>query len=78
MVQKIIKIGSSAGVIIPKKQLEELVLDVGDEVEINIKPANAKLKKFAEEIDKFMDIYDQDLKNLAKRWSITTAKKKFY
>lgn len=67
MVQKIIQIGSSAGVTIPKKQLQELGLRVGDEVEMSLKPANAKIKKFAEELDKFMDIYDQDLKNLAKR-----------
>jgi antitoxin component of MazEF toxin-antitoxin module len=67
MTQKVIKIGSSAGVIIPKKQLEELGLRVGDEADVTIKPAQAKHKKFAEELDKFMDLYDQDLKNLAKR-----------
>jgi antitoxin component of MazEF toxin-antitoxin module len=67
MVQKVIKIGSSAGVTIPKKQLDELGLRIGDDVEMTIKPANKQLKKFAQELDKFMDIYDQDLKNLAKR-----------
>ncbi len=67
MVQKVIKIGSSAGVTIPKKQLQELGLRIGDEVELNIKPANKKHQRFAQELDKFMDIYDQDLKNLAKR-----------
>lgn len=65
--QKIIQIGSSAGVTIPKKKLEELGLAVGDEVNIDIRPTRAKLKEFADELDKFMDIYDQDLKNLAKR-----------
>lgn len=67
MVQKIIKIGSSAGVTIPKKQLDELGLRVGDEAEVTVKPANAKHKKFIQELDKFMDIHDQDLKRLAKR-----------
>lgn len=67
MTQKIIKIGSSAGVTIPKKQLDELGLVVGDEVNIDIRPTRAKLKKIADELDQFMNIYDQDLKNLAKR-----------
>ena len=67
MIQKIIQIGSSAGVTIPKKQLEELGLNVGDEVNIDIRPTRGKLKEFADELDKFMDTYDQDLKNLAKR-----------
>ena len=38
MVQKVIRIGSSAGVTIPKKQLSELGLRIGDEVDIEIKP----------------------------------------
>jgi antitoxin component of MazEF toxin-antitoxin module len=67
MTQKIIQIGSSAGVTIPKKQLTDLGLSVGDDIDIEIRPTRAKLKKFADELDKFMDIYDQDLKNLAKR-----------
>jgi antitoxin component of MazEF toxin-antitoxin module len=67
MTQKIIQIGSSAGVTIPKKKLEELGLAIGDEVSINIRPTKANLKDFADELDKFMDVYDQDLKNLANR-----------
>ena len=67
MVQKIIKIGSSAGVTIPKKQLDELGLIVGDEVKIDIQPVNSGRKAYMDELDRFMDIYDQDLKNLAKR-----------
>ena len=67
MVQRVIKIGSSAGVLIPKKQLQELGLDVGDEVEVKLKPTMKKHKKFMAELDKFMDLYDEDLKNLAKK-----------
>lgn len=36
--QKIIKIGSSAGVTIPAKQLKQLGLRVGDEVNVTIEP----------------------------------------
>ena len=67
MTQKIIQIGSSAGVTIPKQQLKELGLAIGDEVNIDIRPTKAKLRKFADELDRFMDTYDQDLKNLAQR-----------
>lgn len=38
MVQKVIKIGSSAGVTIPKKQLKELGIAIGDNIEMSIKP----------------------------------------
>lgn len=78
MTQKIIRIGSSAGVTIPKKQLDELGIAVGDEVDIEIKPSTKKLKVFSAEIDKFMDMYDQDLQNLAKQWLATSQKKRFY
>lgn len=67
MAQKIIKIGTSAGVTIPKKQLNELGVGVGDEVEVTIKPKTVKLKEFSRELDGFMDKYETDLKNLAKR-----------
>ena len=36
MVQKILKIGSSAGIIIPKKTLEEFGLKVGSRVDFNV------------------------------------------
>lgn len=67
MTQKVIRIGSSAGVTIPKKQLDELGIAVGDEVDVTIKPHTQKLQEFSAELDKFMDVYDQDLKNLANR-----------
>ncbi len=67
MVQKIIKIGSSAGVTIPKKRLEELGVAIGDEVEVEIKLKKNKQAAYLTNLEKFMDIYDQDLKNLAKR-----------
>lgn len=67
MTQKVIKIGSSAGVTIPKKQLKELGISIGDEVDINIKPKSVKLQDFSKELDGFMDTYQKDLKSLAGR-----------
>ncbi len=67
MTQKVIKIGSSVGITIPKKQLKELGINIGDEIEIEIKPKTHKHSKFMSDLEKFMDTYDQDLKNLAKR-----------
>ena len=70
MVQKVIKIGTSAGVTIPKKQLEELNIGVGDEIEFTITKKTTKPTKHEEllaNLDGFMKTYDQDLKNLAQR-----------
>ncbi len=68
MVQKIIKIGSSAGVTIPKKQLDELSLRVGDEVRINLEPVKKdRHTKLMREYDAFVKQYGQTLKNLARR-----------
>jgi antitoxin component of MazEF toxin-antitoxin module len=68
MTQKIIKIGSSAGVTIPKKQLAELNLDIGDEVNVSIAPvAHNKHDKLMREYDAFVKEYGQTLKNLAQR-----------
>jgi len=69
MVQKVIKIGTSAGVTIPKKQLDEMGVAIGDEVTINIKPANSQKKhaQLMQEYDKFVEQYGQTLKNLARR-----------
>lgn len=65
--QKVIKIGSSAGVTIPKKQLEELGKKVGDSVKITVEEPDSKLGDLAKRLDKFTTDYDQDLKNLANR-----------
>ncbi len=67
MTQKVIKIGSSAGITIPKKQLEELGISIGDEIIVDIKPTKKSLQKIATELDSFMDEYADDLKNLARR-----------
>ena len=67
MIQKVIKIGSSAGITIPKKQLKELGISIGQEVEVQIRPKARKLQDFSQELDGFMDKYQEDLKNLAQR-----------
>ncbi len=70
MVQKVIKIGSSLGVTIPKKELSELNIMAGDEVEISIRKRSTRFgrhEQLLKDLGDFMDIYDQDLKNLAKR-----------
>lgn len=68
MVQKVIKIGSSAGVTIPKKQLQELGIDIGDEVKITIENVSPnKHGKIIQEYDAFVKEYGQTLKNLADR-----------
>jgi len=70
MAQKVIKIGSSLGVTIPKKELSELNIIAGDEVEISIRKKSTKAIKHEQllkNLEGFMKTYDQDLKNLAKR-----------
>ena len=68
MTQKIIQIGSSAGVTIPKKQLEELGLHVGDEVKITIDPVKQpKQAQLMQQYEAFVDQYGETLKNLADR-----------
>ena len=70
MAQKVIKIGSSLGVTIPKKQVTRQNIVVGDEVEISIRKKSSmfsKHEKLLKDLEDFMDTYDQDLKNLAKR-----------
>lgn len=70
MIQKVIKIGSSLGVTIPKKQISELNLMAGDEVELSISKKSSRFEKHEQllkDLEGFMNTYDQDLKNLAKR-----------
>ena len=68
MTQKIIRIGSSAGITIPKKELQELGLSVGDAVKYTIEPAQKpKHDELIKDYEKFVAKYDQTLKNLSDR-----------
>jgi len=70
MVQKVIKIGDSLGVTIPKSRVDELGLTAGDKVEFNVQrklPKTSDQEQLLKDLKGFMDTYDQDLKNLASR-----------
>lgn len=68
MTQKVIKIGTSAGVTIPKRQLEDLGISIGDKINIAIIPVKEnKHSKLMSEYEKFVKQYGQTLKNLADR-----------
>ena len=70
MAQKVIKVGDSLGVTIPKDKARDLKLIAGDEVEVSIRKKLSRADKHEQllrDLDDFMKTYDQDLKNLAKR-----------
>lgn len=69
--QKIIGIGSSDGVTIPKKELKKLGAKRGDELQISAvlapKPQQSKHDKLMKDYDSFVKQYGETLKNLADR-----------
>lgn len=79
MTQKVLKVGSSAAVTIPKKSLGELGLKIGDRVNlsidrskkiVSIQPIDILLKddkKIAELTMKFINRYRRDLEALARK-----------
>lgn len=79
MTQKVLKVGSSAAVIIPKKSLEELGLKIGDEVVVEIdhtkksvlihsqKVLSGDDQKIAELTLGFINRYRKDLEELARK-----------
>lgn len=70
MTQKVIKIGSSLGVTIPAKQLLELGISKGDEIEVYIGNKSKEYlrhEKLLKELEEFTKIYGPALKNLANR-----------
>ncbi len=79
MTQKVLKVGTSAAVTIPKKSLKELGLKPGDEVSVEIdrksrkvtsRPAqklSARDKRIAELTLNFIDRYRPDLEALARK-----------
>ncbi|MCA9346721.1 hypothetical protein KC960_04485 [Candidatus Saccharibacteria bacterium] len=64
--QKVIKIGTSAGVTIPAKQLKRAGIKLGDEVVISVESAQTA-ENLPPEYIKFKKQYGQTLKNLADR-----------
>ena len=70
MTQKLLQIGSSVGVTVPKQYLIKQGLKVGDEVEISIKPAHKisdEDEKIAKLTLKFINRYRKDLEALARK-----------
>jgi len=69
-IQKVIRIGTSAGVTIPAKEMRRQNIKFGDEVKITVEPA-PKVKSTDEKVIKeyalFTAQYGQALKNLADR-----------
>lgn len=76
MTQKLLKVGSSAAVTIPKKSLKDLGLRIGDEVrvvvdtkehEVRIRPLRKEDKAVLEWTDRFIKRYRSALEALAKQ-----------
>ncbi len=43
MIQKVLKVGSSAAVTLPKKALRELGLSIGDDISLTIDPSHKRV-----------------------------------
>ena len=79
MTRKLLKVGSSAAVTIPKKSLKELGLKIGDAVEVDVNPRRKtvsirpaiqpshKDEKIARLTVDFIQRYRRDLEALAKK-----------
>lgn len=79
MKQKIIKIGNSAGIILPKEAKRELGIKLGDNVLVAVQNASMTITpikektnddvdpKFAKMVDEFINDHEDVLKELAKR-----------
>lgn len=70
MIQKLIKIGSSTGVIIPKSELKKLNVVAGDQVEIAVQKADEPSAEDLETIKTAKHIltrYRSDFESLADR-----------
>ncbi len=71
MVQQLISIGNSVGVIIPKNVLKEKNIKLGDKVELDIKPLKPEAKgvdaKFMKMADEFIEEHKDVLETLANR-----------
>ncbi len=67
MRQKIIKVGNSAAVTIPKKTLKEKGLSIGQEADIDIRPIFAADKGIHELTQKIIKQYRPALEELARK-----------
>ena len=79
MAQKVLKVGKSAAVTIPKGSLDDLGLKIGDEVNVEVdrkkrsvvirpeQKISAKQQHIAELTESFIQRYRKDLEELAKK-----------
>ncbi|HEC30422.1 MAG TPA: AbrB/MazE/SpoVT family DNA-binding domain-containing protein [Candidatus Yonathbacteria bacterium] len=79
MTQKVLKVGSSAAVTIPKKSMEELGLKIGDKVTVDVnketnsvviapqRKLSAEDQKIARLTLNFINRYRKDIESLAHR-----------
>lgn len=71
MVQQLISVGNSIGVIIPKNILKEKNIKLGDKVELDIKPIKLQAQgvdaKFMKMADEFIEEHKDVLQALANR-----------
>lgn len=71
MVQQLISVGNSVGVIIPKNVLKEKNINIGDKVELDIKPIRPVAKgvdaRFMKMADEFIEDHKDVLHDLANR-----------
>ena len=76
MTQKVLKVGSSAAVTIPKKSLKELGLKIGDEVRVDVNPKRKIVtieaivevdREVLDWTEKFIERYGPALRALSKK-----------
>lgn len=67
--QKIIRVGTSAAVTIPAKEMRQQNLSYGDEVKVTIEASNSQNthNQIMKEYSKFVQQYGKTLENLAKK-----------
>lgn len=76
MIQKILRVGTSAAVTLPKRSLEELGMHIGDQVHVDVKNETVVVraakkqspqdKKITELTLNFIERYRKDLESLAR------------
>ena len=76
MIQKVLKVGSSAAVTLPKKALRELGLAIGDDISVTVDPAHKRVvmqqaiavdKELVDWTKRFIERYRPALEALAKQ-----------
>ena len=70
MIQKIIRVGNSVAVVIPKKVLEEKRIKVGDSVNVSVNPIFTVDREIHDLTQKLIKQYRPALEELASKWNI--------